>query len=226
MGSEIDALVPTGFYSLSGLATAIAAAMNAADTSNTYTVTVDRTTSGGTANRIKIATSGSFLSLLFASGSFAASSIGSLIGFPTDQTGATNYTNSTTTGTILIPEWYGNNYTQPDLFQKNFGSVTVATDGTKEGITWALQNFIGVEYKNIIQATALAYWKPFMSWAIEQKPFDFMPEITSPTTFYQVTLEKTKDDAKGLAWTLVEQLPDYPFSFTTGAIVMRVIGSV
>lgn len=223
LGSEIDAIVPTGFYSLGSLAAAIAAAMNSADTMNTYTVTVDRTTSGGTQNRITIATSGSFLSLLFNTGTQAAASIRDLISFGhTDQTGATTYTNSSTAGTALEPDWFGNNYTPPDIYQKNFGSVTVATDGTKEGITWSLQRFIAIEFKWNAQANVLAYWNPFLTWAIQQKPFEFTPEITSPSTLYSVTLETTPADGKGLAWTMKEQIGECSFFFTTGPFVMRV----
>lgn len=226
LGSEIDATIPTGFYSLSGLATAIAAAMNAADPSNTYTVTVDRTADSNLGNRITIATSGSFLSLLFSSGTTAAASIRDLITFGhSDYTGATTYTNSAASGTILSPDWWGKNYTPPDIYQKNFGSVNVATDGTKEGITWAIQRFIAVEFENNLQANVLAYWNPLLTWMIQQRPFDFTPMVSSPTAFYSVTLESAPGDGKGLGFQMKEQLPDFPFLFTTGPFVMRVIGS-
>ncbi len=42
LGAQINASVPAGYYSLSGLATAIALAMNTADPTNTYTCTVNR----------------------------------------------------------------------------------------------------------------------------------------------------------------------------------------
>src|SRR5882672_1955093 len=100
LGSQLNAVIPVGTYSLSTLATAIATAMNAVDPANTYTVTVNRTISSGTQNRITIATSGSFLSLLFSSGTTAAASIRDLISFGhADLTGATTYTNSATSGT-------------------------------------------------------------------------------------------------------------------------------
>ena len=225
LGSELTAVIPIGYYSLSSLATAIKAAMQAADSAHTYTVTVDRTTNSGQENRVTIATSGTFLSLLFSSGTTASSSIRDLMSWGhTDKTGATSYQNSGSTGTALVTTWYGKNYQPPDVFQKNFGSVNVATDGTKEGITWTLQRFIGVQFDYEAQAQVLANWNPLISWMIQQKPFEFTPEISSPTTFYAVTLEKSSDDGKGLGFNMKEMLPNFPFMFSTGPITMRVVG--
>jgi len=224
LGSEKNAVLAVGSYSLSSLADAIAAAMNLADTANTYTVTIDRTVNSGQENRLTIATSGSFLSLLFSSGTTAPSSVRDLLSYGhSDLTGATSYQNSGSTGIALVTAWYGNNYQPPTVFQKNFGTVNVATDGTKEGITWTIQRFIGVEFKYEAQAGVYANWDPLITWMIQQKPFEFTPEISSPTTFYQVTLEKSSDDGKGLGFNMKEMLPDFPFMFTTGPMTFRVI---
>jgi hypothetical protein len=225
LGAELTGVIPLGYYSLTDLAVAIKAAMQAADATHTYTVTVNRTTNGGQENRVTIATSGSFLSLLFSSGATATSSIRSLMSWGTaDLTGATTYTNSGSTGTALVTSWWGKNYMPPQVYQKNFGSVNVSTNGTKEGITWSLQRFIGVTFDYEAQAQVLANWNPLLSWMIQQKPFEFTPEISAPTVFYPVTLEKSTDDGKGLGFNMKEMLPNFPFMFSTGAMVMRVIG--
>ena len=225
LGPEIDAVISVGTYSLATLATAIAAAMNSADSANVYTVTVDRTADSGTGNRITIATSGSFLSLLFSTGTTAPSSIRDVISFGhSDLTGATTYTNSSSSGTALVTSWYGNNYEPPQVNKTNFGTVNVSTNGTKEAITWTIQSFIGVEFKYEAQATVLTAWSALISWMIQQQPFDFTPEISAPTVFYPVTLEKSSSDGKGLGFNMKEMLPDFPFMFTTGPITMRVIG--
>jgi hypothetical protein len=224
LGPELTAVVPVGYYSLTSLLLAIKTAMQLADPAHVYTVTADRTISGGTQNRVTIATSGTYLDLLFLSGMTAATSIAPLIGFSTtDQTGATTYTGTASSGTALIPTWWGNNYQPPQLFRKNFGSVNVASNGTKEAITWSIMQFIGVEFKFEPYAVALTNWPALINWMIQQKPFDFTPEITSPNTAYQVTLDKSPEDGKGLGWNMKEMLPDYPFAFQTGAFTMRII---
>ena len=226
-GPQLNGVVPTGTYSLSTLATAIASALNSADPAHVYTVTVDRTVNSGQENRITIASSGTFFQLLFNSGTTAISSVRDLISFGhSDLTGATTYTNSSSSGIALITSFTGGgfNYQPPDVFKKNFGSINVATNGAKEAITWTIQSFIGVEFKYEAQAFVLANWSPLISWMIQQQPFDFTPQITSPTVFYPVTLESSSTDGQGLAFNMREMLPDFPFWYQTGLITMRVIG--
>lgn len=226
-GPQLNGVIPFGTYALADLATAISQAMGAADSANTYTVTIDRTVGGGTENRVTIATSGSFLSLLFSSGTNAASSIRDLMSFGhSDLTGATSYQNSATTGVTLEPAWWGANFQPPQVFKKNFGTVNVATDGTKEAITWSVQSFIGVEFQYEAQANVLANWEALIEWMIQQNPFEFTPEISSPSTYYRVTLETSSTDGQGLAFNMKEMLPQFPFYYTTGPLVMRVIGTV
>ncbi len=224
-GTQIHAVIPASFYTLGTLATAIALAMNTADPTNTYTCTVDRTTSGGLQNRITITTNGAFLSLLFSSGTYAATSITSVINFGSaDLTGALTYTNALTSGTSLRSSFYGFNYTPPQAYQKSIGDVSVSASGVKEGISWSIQQFIQVEFKYEPYASVLAYWDPFIQWMILQKPFEFMPEPSSPATVYSVTLEKSPGDGKGLGFLMKEMLPDFPFLYATGLLEFRVVG--
>jgi hypothetical protein len=105
LGSEIQATLKYGFYSLNSLMEEIARAMNEADPSNTYSFSIDRTQAGGTENRVTISTNGAFLTLLFGTGTRVASSIASTIGFlAVDQTGATSYEGVTSAGNSLMPE--------------------------------------------------------------------------------------------------------------------------
>jgi len=225
LGPELNAVIPAGYYSLNSLLSTIAASMRAADPAHIYTVTANRTINNGTENRVTIATSGSYLDLLFATGATAATSVRDLIAFGIfDYTGNTTYTNGATSGTPLVTEWFGFNYQPPEVFVKNFGTVNVSTNGEKEAITWTVQRFIGVEYKYEPQAKALTEWRDLINWMIQQKPFDFTPEITVPATFLEVTLEKSSDDGKGLGFNMKEQVPQYPFMYMTGAMTMRVRG--
>lgn len=223
-GSEIDAVIPTAFYTLSTLAAAIALAMNTADPANTYSVTIDRTVSSNLQNRITIATNGAFLSLLFNTGTVAATSIRDLINFGhSDLTGATSYQNSTTSGTSLKTAWYGHNYQPPTANLKTIGAVNVSASGVKEGIWWSIQQFIEVEFMYEAEADVLVSWVPLMNWMIKQRPFELTPEIKTPATTYSVTLEKSSADGKGLGMVMKPQLPDFPLMYTTGPLQFRIL---
>jgi len=225
-GPILQATVTFGFYSLSGLASAIQNALVTVDPTNVYLVTVDRSLAGGTQNRVTIASSSSYFSLLFGSGPRSTSAIAPLIGFsPSDYTGATMYTGSSSAGTPLITAWWGKNYSDPNWNQKNFGSVNVTTAGVKESITFALQYFIEVEFQYELQSSLITGWQPLIQWMIQQRAFDFTPQISSYNTFYQVTLEKSSEDGKGLGFKMKEQLPDFPFLYTTGPMTFRVVNT-
>src|SRR5437868_3980949 len=79
-GPELSATLTIGFYSLTSLMAEIKRAMQAVSGA-IYTVTADRTYLSGTENRVTISTSGTYLSILFQTGTRAASSCASLIGF-------------------------------------------------------------------------------------------------------------------------------------------------
>ena len=223
-GTEIDAIVPSGYYTLGSLATAIAAAMNVADPAKVYTCTVARNFSGNLQNRITIATSGSFLSLLWSSSPLAASSITSLINFgSSNNTGALTYTNSTTSGTALQTSWYGFNYQPPSLNLRTIGSVNIASDGTKEVVWWSVQQFINVEFKYETQAFVLANWQPMMAWMAQGRPFEFTPVYSTPGTVYSCTLEKSPGGSNGLGFLMREMVPEFPLLYTTGALEFRLL---
>ncbi len=222
LGVELTAVLTVGFYSLSGLITEIKRAMQAADTTNVYSVSADRTVDGGLGNRVTISTSGSFLSILFGTGSHSTSNPASLIGFPaTDQTGSTTYTGTSSSGTTLLTQRVGYSYMSPDQNRKVFGSVNVSASGVKEAIVFAVQKFITVTFKHE-PFTQIVNWATLFEWMIRQKPFDFTPEVHAPTVVYDVTLESTGADGQGLAYQFQEMIPEHPFQYTTGALKMRV----
>lgn len=221
-GSELRATLTLGFYSLSALLTEIERALTAIDVTNTYTASVNRNINGGKENRVTLATSGTFLSLLFATGSRAASTIAPLIGFPqTDQTGATTYTGTTSAGTALIPELVGYSYSDPTFDQKVFGSVNVSTSGKKEAIVWQIQMFVEVQFKYEPEAKVMTEWSDLFNWAIQQRLFEFTKDITDPNDSFEVTLETTSADGKGLGFKMKEMLPRFPFMYDTGNLKMR-----
>lgn len=221
-GDELRATLTLGFYSLAALLTEIERALTAIDVTNTYTASADRSVSGGTENRVTIATSGSFLSLLFGTGSRSASTVATLIGFPqTDQTGATSYTGTSSAGTALLPEFVGYNYSDPTFDQKVFGAVNVSTSGKKEAIVWQIQQFVEVQFKYEPEAKVMTEWSDLFNWAIQQRLFEFTKDITDPNNSFEVTLEATSADGKGLGFKMKEMLPKFPFMYDTGNLKMR-----
>lgn len=220
-GDELQASLALGYYSLTGLLAEIKSALEAADLDNTYTVTADRTLSGGAENRITIATSGAYLDILFATGTRVASSAAELIGFPaTDKTGDTDYTGSATAGTALLTPWPGNNWVAPTLYKKNFGTLNVTPTGRKESIVYSTQRFWQIQF-SWIPEIQIDEWSELMTWLIGQKNIDFTPEITSPSVVYEGSLEGTPQDAQGLAF-LMNETPKGTGLYDTGLLKFRV----
>jgi len=222
-GPVIQATLNLGYYSLTSLLNEIVRAMQFVDSAYTYTATADRTFASGTQNRVTISTNGTHLELLFGSGPRSASSVATLIGFnPTDQTGATTYTGTSTSGTIMIPNMVGYNYLGPEMMHKVFGARNVSASGVKESIVFSIQQFITIQFKYEPYANIISNWLPFSDWAIQQRLFDFTPDITNPTTFYEVTLDKTGADGNGMAQNYKEMLPDFPNLYDVGTLTMRI----
>jgi len=224
-GITLTAIIPLGFYSLTGLATAIALAMQSADVNNNYSVTVNRNLMGGTQNRYTISTTGTFLSLLFLTGPNANTSIASVIGFnPTDYLGQTSYIGSTNCGTNLIPTYVPYNYLDDYNIGDVFGAVNIAASGLKESVVFNIQQFIQLEFM-YEDKTRLPEWRSFWYWAIQQRPFDFIPQISDPSVVYQVTLEKTERSSQGLGFQMREMLPNFPNMYQTGSLTFRIIAA-
>lgn len=222
LGSQISATLRTGYYSLDGLMTEVVRAMNAADPSFTYTYSIDRTFSSGTQNRVTITTSGTFMSLLFATGTRAATTCAILLGYTaTDKTGATFYQSQGTAGTALAPTEVGYTYIPVTMEQKIIGSVNISAQGDKETITYATHKFFEVEFKYEAETKVINEWSPFMNWASMGKPMEFTPDTTAPSTVIDCTLEKTQYDSKGMGFKLMELLPDFPFFYRTGLLTFR-----
>lgn len=224
-GDELTAVLDLGFYSPQTLAQEIALQLQTIDSANIYTVSLATNVAGGTQNRITISTNGTYLDLLFATGTNALTSAASVMGFnSSDYTGDTTYTGSSTVGTTLSPTYLGYNYLDEKSTKKVFGAVNVSASGLKEAVTFNIQEFLYVEFRYEAK-DRLGLWENLFNWLIQQKPFDFIPEISDPTTFYSVTLEMTEFDSKGLGYQMREMLPDFPNFYQTGRLQFRIIPS-
>jgi hypothetical protein len=219
--STYTVTVIPGYYSLTNLGKAIVQAFQSVDPINTYTFSVNRTISGGTENRITLTSTDTVFSLLFATG--VASNPASLIGFsPLDYTGALNYTGFASAGSTLIPNQLAYTFLSTENKIKNYGVRNISASGLKETITFAIQYFLQAQFKYIPEQTYESEWYPFVQWAIQQRPFEFTPEISSPTVFYNVTFD---DPDQGMSFTAPEMLPDFPGLYSTPLMVFRQIPS-
>ena len=222
MGPVKQATLTQGFYSLSSLLIEIKRAMQAVDSLNTYTVTADRTISSGTQNRVTIYTSGSFLSLLLGTGPRITTSCATLIGFTaTDKTGFTTYTGTLTAGTALLTEYPAYTFIPTEMDHQVFGSSNISASGVKEVVSFQIQQFWSGEFKYEPEAKVKVQWLALMDWLIQGRLFDFTPEVTSPTVFYEGTLEKHPRESKGLGYNFKEMLPNFPFNYQTGIMTFR-----
>lgn len=221
-GPVLLAQLRIGYYSLTTLLVEIKRALEASDSLRTYTASANRSVSGGTQNRVTILSSGSYFDLLFATGPRVGSSIAPIIGFSnTDQVGGVSYTGTLSTGTLLVTEREAYSYISPEQNRTVNGAVSISAVGEKESIVWGIQEFCEGTWRHENGVKINAEWAPFMTWAIKQITFDFTPEITSPNIFYNVTLESTASDGRGLGYKFKEMLPDFPFYYDTGNLRFR-----
>lgn len=222
LGPELRATLRVGYYSLTSLMQEVCRAMTEVDNTHIYTFGVDRTVSGGLQNRVTILTSGAYLSLLFGTGSRVATSVGPLLGYTaTNKTGATSYQSQASAGTVLVSELIGYNYIPAAANRRVQGAVNIAASGDKEAIVFNIMKFLNVEFKMEPEAKVLTQWVPLVDWLIQQRLFEFTPDLTSPSDYFEGTLERTQADGKGLGWAWIEQLPEFPFYYRTGSLTFR-----
>lgn len=222
-GGELQATLRFGYYSLTDLLKEIKRAMEEVDLNNTYTVTAIRNVGANAEVRVRIQTSGSYLDLLFGTGSRKDTSIASTIGFlPMDYTGNTIYQANSNCGIHLISTLPGYTFIDPNFNKKIFGSVNISASGQKEAIVHVIQKFAEITFRYEDKTKITNEWISFLDWAIQQRPFEFVPEIINPNTYYNVTLESTPAEGKGLGYYVREMLPDFPNLYEIANLKMRV----
>lgn len=225
-GDTLLATLSLGYYSLTDLLAEIKRALEEADLDNLYTVTADRTISSGTENRITIASDGTYFQLLFASGPRAASSSATLMGYTaTDKTGSTSYQGASSAGTTLLTNRIIKNWVPPTLNKKKTGSLNVTASGRKEANIYSTQRFFQFELDWIPAASAsvsdITDWANLMDWLTSQRSFDFTPQVSDPSTYYNATLESTPQDQNGMSYMFTEFKPG-TMIYNTGLLKFRV----
>lgn len=228
---ELSAEIAIGKYTPTGLAEAIATAMNDVG-SNGYTVTFNRSDRSFTITAL----TGSF-SILIASGSHPTNGIYSYIGLgASDLSSASSHTGSEA-ATVYSPQFFLQSYTSPDHFKRAVSStVNETAGGDIETVAFGLRRFIEFEivYSNDYQSDrfavirgqsgAVANLVEFMTFITKKYPFEFMPDETLINTYYDCLLESTEADSNGLGFKLTEMVDRNLAGFyKTGRLLLRVI---
>lgn len=220
-GPTLLATLKYGYYTLNSLLTEVKRALEEQAAGVTFAYTIDRSIAGGLQNRINIAISAGTFTLKFGSGPRKSSSCASLIGFnPVDVTGANRWSNFSA-GTTLLSEREGYTFLGPDLMRRVRGAVNISASGVKESLVYEIQQFAQIEFRYEPEAKAQTQWRALFDWMIQQKPVELTPDYTISSEVIEATLEKTSADQNGLAYTLTEMLPDFPFFYRTGLITFR-----
>jgi hypothetical protein len=230
-GSEIQATLNFGLYSLTTLVTEIARALFDANGALDYTVSVNRTT-----RIITIAATGTF-QILISTGSRAGTGVYGLLGYTggADLTGAASYVAPSATGTSFRPQFLLQSYTASEDYEgASNASVNESGSGKVEVISFGQRNFmecnISFQTDNVMPNGApieydpagVAHLRAFMQWARTKGPIEFMPNRDMPTTFETFILETTPEEKTGTMFKLHElyakKLPGY---FETGLLKFR-----
>lgn len=228
-GPELTGILAIGNYTPTEFFKEVKRAMDTADGVNKYIVAIDRTINAGTTNRVTISTNGSYLKILFLTGSSALNSIKTLLGADAfDYTGSLTYTFSNPSGVVLYPDFATYDYLGPDNYVTNDGSKNISAAGIKETLVFAQMNFFQGQWKYITDfgvSTQLTQWQKFLKYATRQLKFEFTPSTAEdPTVVYQCTLESTPADGNGMGFKMVQMRGDGLFRFyDTGVLKFRVI---
>lgn len=224
------ATLTLGKYSSRQLCDAISLAMNTVGTTNFF-VTLNRTT-----KCFNILSSANFKLLCSTGPSTAGANAWGLLGFNTtaDKTGAMTYSADYGTNKEWRPQFLLQGVTTPGMHKGLRDPVYVeSAAGIGELSHFGVIDYIEFEAtfitdiigQKVIQndPQGVENVNAFLQWATLKANFEFMPDRSNPSTFYEMKLESTQTDAKGLGYKLIEQydkgLPNY---YRTGTLKGRI----
>jgi hypothetical protein len=230
-GSELQATIDNGDYTLTEFAVAIKTAMDAVG-ALTYTVSVNRAT-----RAITIASSSNF-TLRCLTGSRAATTAYTLMGFDiaSNKTGTLTYTGTLASGSIYCPQSKLFDYISSDDWnEKNdavsnesaSGVVQVVYFGDTEymqcNIRFATNKTVRTEQSVIQnQTNGKNNLRTFMQYAITKAKLEFVPDLSDMNTYEKMILDKTEESSAGTSFKLKE-LENGPGYFETGKLIWRVV---
>lgn len=209
-GSEIFATVPIGEYSLTDFCSAVSTALNLAGALN-YTVSVNRTT-----RIITIAADGAF-TLLASTGTRAAVSAYSLLGFSADTSSATSHTATSASGSVWEPQFLAQDFVDFEDNQTAVdGSTKQSASGKVEAVKYGTKKIMECTFKFITNtfqssaspiansATGVNDARTFLEYAVTKADLEFIPNVSDANVFTKCILESTDVDQNGLGFKLKE----------------------
>ena len=209
-GGELTAVIDIGPHTLSELLVKMKTALDAAG-ALTYTVTADRST-----RKITIAASGTF-EILVSSGSQIGTGPFSVLGFTgADRTGAATYEGDSVSGDFYAPQFKLQDYVASTDFQEKVQpSINESASGKVETISFGTREFIVMSIKYINDyalnadvikdnATGIADARRFFQEITRKVPFEFMEDISTPSTFEKVIVETMPGNNRGTGYRMVE----------------------
>lgn len=224
---ELAVKVRAGKYSFSGLATAIAFAMNSIG-GQLYTVTTNRL------ERKYIISSVDNFDLLFSTGANAGLSIASVISFSGDKTGSNSYESDSSAGSEYRPPFPLQKFvSHEDSEELSDSRVTSSPGGVTEVYTAGVVNY--TEF-NIAYVTDLDVYqdlapdtervsalRAFMKFLISKSDIEMMLDENNKESYLTLLLETTPESKDGTRFKLKEyyssKLIDF---FQTGKLTFRV----
>lgn len=230
-GPQLTAVVESGDYTLGEFAEVVAAAMSSVGALD-YTATINRNT-----NVITISATGTF-SILLATGTSIGVSFASLMGFTqvVDLTSAATYTGASAAGFQYYPQFLLQSYVPPELYKKSAdATINKAASGRVEIIRFGVEQFIEMDIKfitdlpmdNVViknNPSGLQDALDFLDDITQKAKFEFVPDVDTPSEFYEVILESFPGFDNGAGFKLKElfaqNLPDF---YETGVIKLRVV---
>lgn len=230
-GPELTVKVPVGSYTLTKFKVVIMQALNDIGALD-YVVNVDRFT-----RKITITASGNF-QILGLTGVKNLQSLLPLMGFnKIDYAAATEFEGQSASGYVYEPQFILQSYVAPSDNLALFNAVkSKSASGNKVSVQkFGEERLAKMNIKFITDIAqdpdvmksnpnGVADANAFMSYAITQAPFEFIPDEDKPSTFHRVILDKTPESSDGLAYELKETYDqNLPFYFETGKIELKVI---
>lgn len=231
-GSEITIELTPSAYSLQQIAAHVETKLNETG-ALTYTVVANRTT-----RKITISVSSGVFSLLISSGSQAASSAFSTLGFNgVDLNGVSTATSDTALGLVYSPQIPVQDYVPKENNKRSRSAVvTLSASGKNVSVqTYGEERFIKGNFKYITNrhlangkfrydSQAVENVISFLTFAITKGAFEFMPDESKVDDYSTVILESTPQSAEGVGFELKEYVDrDLPNVYETGLLVFRVI---
>lgn len=228
-GAELQADIAYGNYSPTEYLVAVKTALDAAG-ALTYTVSLNRST-----RKITISSTSNF-TLRANTGTRGSVSAWDMLGYTTasNKTGASTYTATNETGDEYKPQAIMDQHiASENWLEKNDAVVNESSSGIIQVVYFGDVSYIqgNIRLSNDYtssqsqietQANGVANLRAFMNYAISKSKFEFMPDRSTPSTYYKCILESTEKSKNGIAYQLKE-IKNAAGYFETGKLVMRVL---